>query len=202
MREVLELVAAVMAFFLAAVGVSTGLAVRQVKHLNRVAPDAPSEAPLHWLVNPSRPAHLHRRLRRAAKMVVVATQPPAPARRRGRRRSRDTGVLDGAGRELIRRAVSLDARLVACDRGGPVWRRRQLPDLATEVSRLERSALRLTSLSFELRRHLDGLGVGAQQSDADLELGLDAIEAAIGELRSTPQAVRRADGASPPRAAG
>jgi hypothetical protein len=199
MREALEVVAIILAACGAIVGLATGLAFRRAHHANRVAPGAPSDAPLRWLVSPSRPAQLHRRLRRATRMVIAATQPLTPSSRRLRsRRSRDTGVLDGAGRELIRRALAFDARLVACDRGGALWRRRQLPDLARDISTFERSAARLASLSIDLRRHLDQLG-GVRPPD-DGDLGLDAIEAAIGELRGTP--ALRLPGDVPPHRAG
>jgi hypothetical protein len=201
MREALEVVLALVVACGAIAGLATGLAFRQAHHANRVAPSSPSEAPLRWLVSPSRPAQLHRRLRRATRMVIAATQPLTPSRRRRRsRRNRDSGVLDGAGRELIRRALAVDARLVACDRGGALWRRRQLPDLARDVYTFETSAARLASLSTDLRRHLDELG-GVQSSDDDTELGLDALEAAIGELRRTPSAARL-PGEAPPRRAG
>jgi hypothetical protein len=199
MREALEVVAVIVAVCGAVAGLATGLVFRHAHHANRVAPTSPSDAPLRWLVSASRPAQLHRRLKRATRMVIAATQPLTPSSRRFRaRRSRDTGVLDGTGRELIRRALAVDARLVACDRGGALWRRRQLPDLARDVATFERSAARLASLSIDLRRHLDQLG-GARPSE-DTDLGLDALEAAIGELGATP--AFRLPGDMPPHRAG
>jgi hypothetical protein len=181
MREVLEVVIGILVVFGVVTGVGTGLAFRQAHRANRVSPLEPSDAPLRWLVSLGRPAQLHRRLRRATAMVVAATQPFEAAGRRQRRRG-TTGVLDGAGRELVRRAVALDTRLVACDRGGALWRRRQLPDLEREVATLERSSARLAALSIDLRKHLGELR-GSPSPDEDVELGLDALEAAIGELR-------------------
>jgi hypothetical protein len=187
MREALEVVLGLVVACGAIAGLATGLAFRQAHHANRISPTSASEAPLRWLVSLSRPAQLHRRLRRATRMVIAATQPFTPSPRRRHRRNRDSGVLDGAGRELIRRAVAIDGRLVACDRGGALWRRRQLPDLARDVYAFETSAARLASLSTDLRRHLDGLSGVRSSNEDDSDLGLDALEADIGELRETPQ---------------
>ena len=107
-------------------------------------------------------------------------------------------MLDGTGQELVRRAVTIDARIVACDRGGSSSRRRQLGELAREVAALESSAARLASLSNDLRRQIDELG--AVRPD-DAELGLDALEAAIGELRVVGEPARIADERVPPRTA-
>jgi hypothetical protein len=198
MREVLEVVLGILVVIGLVAGLGTGLAFRQAHRANRVSPLEASDAPLRWLVSMGRPAQLHRRLRRSTAMVIAATQPFESAGRRRRRRD-NTGVLDGAGRELVRRAVALDARLVACDKGGSLWRRRQLPDLEREVATLERSSVRLAALSIDLRQHLDELHGGAPQGD-DVELGLDAIEAAIGELRHS--AAGNLSDEAPPHLAG
>jgi hypothetical protein len=184
MRELLEVVIGILVVIGVVSGVGTGLAFRRAHRANRISPHEASDAPLRWLVSLGRPAQLHRRLRRATAMVIAATQPfDTASRRRVRRRRDSTGVLDGAGRELVRRAIALDARLVACDRGGALWRRRQLPDIQRDIATLERSSARLAALSIDLRQHLDELG--GQGSEEDVDLGLDALEAAIGELRHT-----------------
>jgi hypothetical protein len=190
MRELLEVFLVIVGGCAIISGLVTGLAFQRVRRANRVSLAMPCDAPLRWMWSPGRPAQLHRRLRRATRMVDAATSPlTPPARRHRNRRAGEGGVLDATGRELVRRAVTLDGRLVACDRGGPSWRRQQLAELAREVSTLESSAARLASLSIDLRRHLDE--TAGASGGSDIELGLDALEAAIGELRRTPDAARR-----------
>jgi hypothetical protein len=163
---------------------SVALVMRRHLHrAGRLVPDRAGAAPLGWRWSPRRAAVLHRRLQRSCQVVLAAIGGPSAYRRRTRwrrhHRDDDGSMLRSTGRALLDRALALDDRLVAADRGGPAWLRLQLPGLATEIAAIEASAFRLAELSRAFDEELDAAALG---DGAAPELQLDAMEAAIADL--------------------
>jgi hypothetical protein len=155
----------------------------------RLVPGRRADVPWQWRWSPGRAAMLHRRLQRACQTVLAATGGPSahrprPRRRRGRRRAgTEASVLQTTGRALLDQAVGIDLRLVAAHRGGSTWRRLHLPALSAEVATLEASSVRLAQLSLAFDEHLDAVTTSGGTPAERADLLLDAMEAAIADLR-------------------
>lgn len=118
--------------FLAAL---TWFTVRRLRRANRVAPGATSTPPLSWLVSPSRPARLHRRLRNLATWVDHHAA------------SGHTDAWSAIAAEII----ATDARLIAASKAGDRARPGELGTIERDVARLEDLALRLRNLERSTR---------------------------------------------------
>ena len=135
--------------------VVTVLVVRwRLRRRNRVHPKVASPAPLRWLVVPSTPARLHRRLQTTVRVASVHTGRELPS-----------AVAD--------HAVELDRRVVLAARQPYASRAAALRALRSEADELDRLAL-------SIRRPLDLDAVGdpyerlATLAEAHAEL--DAID--------------------------
>lgn len=128
------------------IAVAAGLAaLGRVRRANRVCPEVDTGAPMLWLVWPTAPARLHRRLRSA--VVLASTARPMPPRSRWPRRRRpvDEAPLSTLARELEVHAVALDRDLVLATRLRGPTRRAVLTPAARQVTALERLATRLAA---------------------------------------------------------
>jgi hypothetical protein len=159
---------------------------RRMHRANRLIAGRRSDVPSSWLWSPRRAALLHRRLQGCCEVALQSAArassavPQRPSRRLSLRRARSSpGPFEPLAAELIAQAVDLDAGLVAADRRSGPWRRRALADLAVQVQRLESSARRMEALSHSWQAQLGE----AQLANPDLTDRLDAVEAALGELR-------------------
>jgi hypothetical protein len=175
---------------------SVALSIRSRLHRSlRLVPGRRVDVPWRWRWSLRRPAVLHRRLQHACQVVLAATGGAGAARarsgRRRRRRDQDTSILQTTGAALLDQAVILDRRLVAADRGGPAWRRLHLRSLASEVAALEASSLRLAQLSQAFDDHLDAVSARGAAAAPQTDLLLDAMEAAIADLRQEEQTAEK-----------
>lgn len=157
---------------LALSSVALGLALWRLGRRNRLHPSIPTQAPVTWLVSPSRPARLHRRLQAA----VATASYRAPGR--GRRKIPTTSV-DELVQELVREAAAVDQRLVVAARAPWRVRVRLLGVCDPQVAQLERLAARLAVLVSAAAR--PG-GAPAAAAISALEERLDALEAARQEI--------------------
>jgi hypothetical protein len=158
----------------AAMAATFALTMRALVRANRVATGRRSSAPLSWLASLAAPARLHRRLRRAMGVAEVAVGSVAPA----------ALVLGDVAGELVERAVTLDHWLVAANGLYPVARRDRMVELSREVREIEVSAARLHQLSCDWRRSLDHATASGDTSLPDWHQRLDAVEAALRDLRT------------------
>ncbi|MET0666337.1 MAG: hypothetical protein ABW008_12300 [Acidimicrobiales bacterium] len=131
------------------------MAVRwRLRRRNRVHPNVPSPAPLTWLVAPSTPARLHRRLQVTVRVASTHTGRQVPL-------------------AVAEHAVELDRRVVLAARQPYGTRGALLRDLRAEADELDR-------LAMAVRRPLDVEAVGdpyerlATLAEAHAEL--DAID--------------------------
>jgi hypothetical protein len=184
MPLLVEIGAAVLVGGAGATGATVGVVVHRLRRANRVAPDRRSPAPTTWLWSFRRSALLHRRLRGVCEMAVQASVPASgPTPRRPWRRQPDVpSPLERVAADLIERAVAVDDQLVAADRLAGRWRRAALSRIESEIRELELAASRLAALSATLRRQLEH--AGALPPTADIGHQLDAVEAALAELRA------------------
>jgi hypothetical protein len=165
----------------------------------RLVPGQRVDVPWSWRWSVRRAPLLHRRLQRSCQIVLAATG-GAPTYRRARLRwgrraeEQETSILQTTGRSLLDQAVNIDLRLVGADRGGAAWRRIHLPAIADDVAGLEASCLRLAQLSAAFDDHLDA--VTGRRSDSSGRTGnlLDAMEAAIADLRAEEAEEQAAEG--------
>ncbi|MFN0091472.1 MAG: hypothetical protein ACKVWR_14585 [Acidimicrobiales bacterium] len=132
MRDVVLWLAATSGAGCAAVAGGAGACWWALRRRNRVDPKVRVDAPLRWLGAPTRPARLHRRLRRVVALVAAAPIGGGYA-------------ADLAG-ELRREAVQADRELVDAASAGPAERRRSVLALSRRVERLEGAAWRLVRL--------------------------------------------------------
>jgi hypothetical protein len=150
-----------------------------LRRRNRVDPRVRTPAPTLWLVSPTAPARLHRRLQATAQLAASsATTDPAGVRRLGRVRRRERRPTDDLLRSLRAAAVELDAAVIHAARLPLAERRDRLADLTLRTQELERSAERLARLG--------GSGAGDRGPDrlSDLDERLTLLEAAHRELRT------------------
>ncbi|HEY5154548.1 MAG TPA: hypothetical protein VIJ47_07430 [Acidimicrobiales bacterium] len=182
MREVLI---ALMAFTLTWVALAAlGFVVLRwrLSRANRVSPAVKSPAGLLWLWAPTRAARLHRRLRTAVAMIHLA-----PSRRD---RSTPTLSVDELRRELEYQCVELDQHLVVAARHPRSHRRGLLAALDTQVSEVERLAVRLSAMA----RPADAPASGWSEPSTPPEVlerlsqQLDLLDAAQAELVQIEQA--------------
>jgi hypothetical protein len=131
------------------------MAVRwRLRRRNRVHPNVPSPAPLTWLVAPSTPARLHRRLQVTVRVASTHTGRQVPL-------------------AVAEHAVELDRRVVLAARQPYGARGALLRDLRAQADELDR-------LAMAVRRPLDVEAVGdpyerlATLAEAHAEL--DAID--------------------------
>lgn len=162
-------VAAVVLVVLALVGVvGTALLVRRLRRPLLLVKAV--TVPLRWRWSLARQAVLHRRLLVAVGQVRVAL----PAGR------------DGPWQDLVadveRLAAGVDRELVEVDRRPRPLRQRSLPLLEVRVREVEQVAGRLVSTVGTWD------GVASGPSAGEIMERLQAIEAALGELRNAPDA--------------
>jgi hypothetical protein len=145
----------------------------RLHHRNRVSPRVRTDAPLGWLWSPAFAARLHRRLQRAAGLArsVVALH---------QRSGGQTRLVEMA-RTLEREAVALDERLALIGRLHVSQRRRAMPDLLAEVTRIEQVALRLSMQQVDQR--IDARLAEQSSAVQQLTIELDALDEANEVLR-------------------
>jgi hypothetical protein len=97
----------------------------RLRRRNRVHPKLDSPAPLSWLVAPSAPARLHRRLQTTVRVACTHTGRVVPA-------------------EIAEHAVELDRRVVLASRQPYSVRGTALRRLLVEADELDRLALAVT----------------------------------------------------------
>jgi len=155
------------------------LVLHRMRRRNRVRPTEPDDVPLFWLISPQAPARLHRRLVAAARAAQLVAERHRPVGRRARRMEPPTIVV--LCEQLEAHAASLDAHLAFAMRLAPAARRRVLANLAPGVSEIERTTVRISVMSAEMRapvvlaEHVDGI--------AEMSTRLDALESAHATLR-------------------
>lgn len=186
MQLVVEIAATLLAGTAGVVGGGALVVTRRLRRANRLAPATrgASPAPTTWLWSFRRAAVLHRRLQGVCELARQASVPAVAPPRRRRLRARPTTLpspLERIAGELTEQAVTLDGRLVAADRLGSRWRRPAMAAIEADVRALEASAARLARLSAAWRQRLDE---ATRIPPADLERQLDAMEAALAELRA------------------
>lgn len=160
-----------------------GLILRTLRRRLRLVSNRANWVPLAWLVHPGRPAQLHRRLRSACQTVTALVGAPTRLRHPSRRHQ-PSSPLARVGAELVDQALGLDARIVIASRLTGPHRRSTLYELAAEVRSVEAAVQRIGQLDSVWKEHQRSLGPGSYQPS--LELRLDALEAAMAELRITP----------------
>jgi hypothetical protein len=131
------------------------VAVRwRLRRRNRVHPKVPSPAPLRWLVTPSAPARLHRRLQTTVRVASVHTGRQVPL-------------------AVAEHAVELDRRVVLAARQPFGVRGPALRSLVAEADELDR-------LAMAIRRPLDIEAVGDPlerlSTLAEAHAELDAVD--------------------------
>jgi hypothetical protein len=176
-----EVVIAIVAIGAGLAALVVGLVYRHLRRSRRLVPGRPTMAPLWWAVHPGRPAHLHRRLRRACRTVVAAVGTPTRSLHPVRRQQ-PSSPLTRVGAEVVDRAVALDARVVAADRLTGAYRRHTLQELTAQVRAIEAAAHRVSRLDSVWRDHRRSLQPVALV-EPSLEMRLDAMEQAMAELR-------------------
>ena len=172
---VLEILAALFAVWI----VVMAAAVWWLARRNRVAPDARTGAPLHWLAAPSRAAGAHRRLRRAvaaarAGLDGVGTDSPAHAE------------LVGCVLTLERQAVDLDHRLVVAARCPAATRWSLVGELEPQIRDVERIGGRLAAIA-----------VLAPAQVPPSAAGMDALDARLAALAAARAELDALDGGAP-----
>jgi hypothetical protein len=139
MRELVVLLLAIFLTWLVLAGVGLSLIRWRMARSNRVSPAVRSAAPMRWLWSYNRGARLHRRLRAAVALIHLA-----PSRRVSRLPSLS---VDELRRDLEHQAVVLDQHLVVAVHHPRSHRRSLLVTLETQVTEVERLAVRLSSMS-------------------------------------------------------
>lgn len=167
-----------------------GFALWRLTRRNRLHPTIPTDAPVAWLVSPSRPARLHRRLQSC--VVTAGYRTPG----RGRRRVPLTSVEELVA-ELAHEAAAVDDQLVVAARAPRRVRIRLLGVCEPQVDRLERLAARLAVLVSASTR--PG-GAPPAATITALEERLDALEQAREEIADLEAMLLRAG--EQPRAPG
>lgn len=141
------------------------VAVRHLRRRNRVSPAVPGTAPTWWLCTPSRPALLHRRLRRAVYAVRQV---------RG-------GAAAELAADLEAHAVAVDRHLVLAARAPMSARPRLLRDVAGQVRDIEALTERvLAAAASPLQPGPERLALLAER--------LDSLEAAQAEIAALEEA--------------
>lgn len=158
---------------------AAGVAVfaRHIERRNRVAPDVPSLAPMVWLVSPSRPAVMHRRLRDSVGRVQVATLQRPPV-----------GATEGLTDELTVQAVELDRHVVHASQQRRPQRRAALRVIDQQVVQLDVLSRRLVAMTLAddpVRRLTQPT---PPEALADIAQRLDMIEEAHAEIAQLERA--------------
>ncbi|MFN8039218.1 MAG: hypothetical protein U0Q07_08420 [Acidimicrobiales bacterium] len=152
---------------------AAGVAVfaRHLERRNRVAPDVPSLAPMVWLISPSRPAVMHRRLRDSVTRVEVAALQRRP-----------TGATEGLTTELVDQAVELDRHVVHATHQRRPQRRLALRAIDQQVVQLDVLSHRLVALTLSDDPVHRLTRPAPPEALADLAQRLDMIEEAHAEI--------------------
>lgn len=117
---------------------------------HRVHYAQPTAAPITWLVDPRRPARLHRRLTKVGRTASAVADDHRRPSRRFRRAEEDSPIV-GVAHDLRRQAVEVDHQLARLSSLSPIARQRPVTDLSRSVGQLEQAAARLVTLSSEVR---------------------------------------------------
>jgi hypothetical protein len=145
----------------------------RLHHRNRVSPRVRTDAPVGWLWSPAYAARLHRRLQRAAGLARAVET--LHQRKGGQFR------LVEMAQVLEREACALDERLALIGRLHVSQRRRAMPDLLAEVTRIEQVALRLSMQQIDQR--VDARLEEQSSAVHQLTIELDALDEANEVLR-------------------
>lgn len=147
-------------------------AMASLRRMSRVSGRHPAPTRVRWLVLPSRPALLHRRLRNST--LALRTVVPAP-----RRRTEPTTIQEMAD-ELEALAASTDWAILSASRTRSG--RGQLSQLSIDVRRVEDMIGRLCEVAAELSDTAPGT-VGWERRADRVEDALRSHEWALRELR-------------------
>lgn len=167
----------------AAAATGCAVAVHRLRKANRVVPDRRSPAPVTWLWSWQEPARLHRRLRRAVDTAVSAVLTVDPEAGAKRRRDKVESPLETLAREVADRAALIDTQLESLSHVPRAWRSREMGLLSRSVRELEASAHRMGQLAMEWRAHMRQSAVLEPAPSLDLQAKLDALEAAMAEVK-------------------
>jgi hypothetical protein len=176
--ELLIFGAAFMAILMIAVAAGCALAVWSIRRANRVVPERRGAAPTGWLWSLREPARLHRRLKRAVRLVRAAAAPVGP-QPQTQRHVQPTSALAAVADDLVSRAAAIDDQLVFAARVRPLLR-----GLAREVADVEHAAWRLAGTAAAWRAQLQQAALAQPLPALDAGSRLDAFEAAMAELSS------------------
>jgi hypothetical protein len=128
--DVLSLMMWVVVVWLVMFVVACTIAAITLRRSNRVVRSVPSDAPITWLVSPSKSARLHRQLRNLGMWTARSA----------------TAGHDDAWQQILNEIVATDARLVVAARAHSRVRSVELDGVAATVQRLEDLAVRLSKL--------------------------------------------------------
>ena len=147
--------------------------VRRLRRRNRISPAVPCDAPARWLCTPSRPAMLHRRLRRSVYAVRQVRGPAAEL-----------------AADLEAHAVAVDRHLVLAARAPVAPRQRLLREVAGQVRDIEALTERvLAAAAAPLQPGPERLALLAERLDAleEAQAEIAALEEAAGLPPATHQ---------------
>lgn len=159
------------------------LVLHRLRRRNRVSPAQANDISLLWLVSPQSPARLHRRLVAATRSTQLVAARHRPAGRRARRSEIPTIVA--LCEQLEANAIALDSHLAFASRLSPSARRQVLAHLSPGVAEIERTAIRISMMSTEMRaptvlaEHVDGINEMSNRLDA-----LESARASLHELEA------------------
>lgn len=181
MRDLLVALSLVVVMWIVFVVAAAFVLRWRLHHANRVSPHARSDAPLTWLVSPSRPARLHRRLRSDMRGLELAVPRSSP--------TTTTPSLSVAAlrHQLDDQAAALDHMVVLASHQPRAQRRQALDELEAQIESLEGIAARLTRL-HRIPETTPSLPVESPTPDA-----LDAISRQVELLESAHEEVTALD---------
>jgi hypothetical protein len=125
---------------------------------NRVVPGTRGNAPVTWLVSPSRPARLHRQLRTVGRWATTPSD------------RTHADLWD----DLLAEVVATDRRLVTAARTNPRVRSSRLDEVEAQVSRLDELAARL--------RQIDDNRTWPSEATTVPSDGLEILERRLGNI--------------------
>ena len=147
--------------------------VEALRRRTRVSARATNRVPVLWLLSPTRPALLHRRVRRA----VLAIRDVVP---QSRRRRATTPIQDMAD-NIEDLAADVSRGLVLASRASRSDRRYDLADLARQVASVESMSARLVLVAAELGDDRPD-GLNWVDRSAAVDLRIRAHEEALADL--------------------
>jgi hypothetical protein len=156
--EVLAVTALVLLVWTVLSIVAVVAAIVWMRRANRVVPGTRGNAPIAWLVSPSRPARLHRQLRTVGRWATTPSD------------RTHADLWD----DLLAEVVATDRRLVAAARANPRVRAARLGEVDAQVDRLDELAARL--------RQIDDNRTWPSEAATAPSDGLEMLERRLGNI--------------------